>query len=273
MAKTPRPARRGGLPTKDEIVEYLTGAPEKTGKRELARAFGLKGGDRIALKRLLAEMTEEGTLIGNRKRLKEKGALAATAVILVTGTDSGGDLIGRPATWNEDGPPPRVRIREGRGRRGEALTLAAGDRVLARLEKLTAEDEAGIAYLALPIRKLAKERHRLLGIFRSNARGGGTIEPIDRRDLKEWPVDPHDTAGAGDGDLVRFEISTPHHHSRARIDEIVGNPADQRQISLIAVHAHGLPEEFSKAALEEADELEPIVATGRADLRNLALVT
>ena len=273
MAKTPKSARRGGLPTKDEIVEYLASAPEKTGKRELARAFGVKGADRIALKRLLAEMTDEGTLTGNRKRLKEKGALAATAVILVTATDSGGDLIGRPASWTEDGPPPRVRILEAKGRRGEELTLAAGDRVLARLERLPEEDEGGIAYIAEPIRKLAKERHRLLGIFRKNARGGGTIQPIDRRDLKEWPVEPHDKGEAQDGDLVRFEISTPHHRSRARIDEVVGNPSDQRQISLIAVHAHGLPEEFSKAALEESERLEPFSEAGRTDLRGIPLLT
>ena len=46
--------------------------------------------------------------------------------------------------------------------------------------------------------------------------------------------------------------STVRHTSRARVVEVIGNPTDQRQISLIAVHAHGIPEDFSKAALDEA---------------------
>ena len=44
----------GKLPSKQDILDFLATATGEAGKREIARAFGVKGGDRIALKELLA---------------------------------------------------------------------------------------------------------------------------------------------------------------------------------------------------------------------------
>ena len=71
--KEPRPA--AALPSKDEILDFVRGANGKVGKREIARAFRVKGGDRPALKKMLAEMTEAGLISGNRKTFKERGQL------------------------------------------------------------------------------------------------------------------------------------------------------------------------------------------------------
>src|SRR5262245_22547411 len=73
VARNPRPAGRSGLPSRDEILEFIKSAAQdkrqtkSLGKKEIARAFSVKAGERIALKRLLAEMTEDGLLEGNRK--------------------------------------------------------------------------------------------------------------------------------------------------------------------------------------------------------------
>jgi ribonuclease R len=263
----------GTLPTKQQVLEFLQGSSAKAGKREIARAFGIKGGDRIALKRLLAEMADEGLVTGNRKRLKERGRLPAVAVLDVLEPDAEGELVARPATWHEsEGPPPLVHLLETSPRPPGLPPIGPGDRILARLTPLR-DGDAAYTYEGRAIKRLARERHRLLGIFRSRARGGGIIAPIDRRDLKEWSVQAIDQAGAKDGDLVRYEIATERHMSRARVVEIVGNPGDQRQISLIAVHAHGIPEEFPKAVLEEVAALGPPTHAGRLDLRALPLVT
>ncbi len=59
MTKTkgaPRNATVGRLPTKQEILDFLESTSVKAGKREIARAFGVKGGDRVALKELLRNM-------------------------------------------------------------------------------------------------------------------------------------------------------------------------------------------------------------------------
>ena len=106
MARKPRSAKSGapkprGLPTKDEILEFIKGSPEKVGKREIARAFGIRGDTRPALKRLLSEMAEEGTLAGNRKAIRHKGSLPPVAVLEVTGRDEEGDLLVRGPVVSE----------------------------------------------------------------------------------------------------------------------------------------------------------------------------
>ena len=263
----------GGLPSREQIIEFLASAQSKAGKREIARAFNVKGGARIALKRLLAEMAEDGTLSGTRKDLREKGKLPSVTTLEITGRDRDGDLVGKPLHWeDDDGPRPQVRILPAeRQLDGE---IGIGDRVLARLVKLPRERGAP-AYEATPIKKLAREKRRLLGIYRASRRGGGTIEPIDRKELKSWTIAPGDEGEARDGDLVRFDLirrgrfSTP----RAEVLESLGNPDDQRQLSLIAIHAHGIPEDFPESVLNELDHLEAPSMEGRADLRLVPLIT
>ena len=49
-----RPRREaGGLPSREEILEFIAKSPTPVGKREIARAFKLGPRDRVALKGLL----------------------------------------------------------------------------------------------------------------------------------------------------------------------------------------------------------------------------
>ena len=50
------------LPTKDAIRQWITENPGLVAKRDIAKAFGVKGDARIDLKRMLAELEEEGAL-------------------------------------------------------------------------------------------------------------------------------------------------------------------------------------------------------------------
>jgi ribonuclease R len=268
-----RAPANGGLPSKEQILEFLNSAPGKAGKREIARAFGVSGGAKIALKRILAEMAQDGSLAGDKKHLREKGKLAPVTTLEVTGRDGDGDLIAKPLQWEEtDGKRPVVRLLAAQD--GRDVEIGIGDHVLARLQKLPRGNGAP-SYEATPIKKLPREKRRLLGVFRAAKRGGGTIEPINRKELKSWPILPDDVGGANDGDLVRFELvrrgrfATP----RAEIVESLGNPDDQRKISLIAIHAHGIPEDFPESVLKECETLTPPTMDGRVDLRTLPLLT
>ncbi|HWK39579.1 MAG TPA: ribonuclease R, partial [Hyphomicrobium sp.] len=249
----------------------------KVGKREIARAFGIKGGDRLELNSLLAGMTEEGTLSGDRKHLRRKGSLPAVTVLEVTGRDADGDLVARPAVWDEEGDAPLVLIAP-RSARGPEIDIEAnigvGDRVLARISELS-EPDGEYRFQAFPIKRLPREKRRLIGIYRASKRGGGTIEPIDRKQLRSWSIRGGDEGDAKDGDLVRFDLPRKGrlHIPQARILESLGNPDDQRQISLIAVHAHGIPDDFPEGVISEAEGLEEPTLSGRTDLRNVPLVT
>jgi ribonuclease R len=276
VARKPKEARRAGLPTKDEILEFIQNARVTPGKRELSRAFSVKGSDRIALKRMLIEMAEEGLLSGNRKGFKERGKMPPVAVLEIVARDTDGELIGEPAVWDPgEGERPRVLVLASRGsaRAGDPA-LGQGDRILARITRLEDVDVSGYRYEAQPIKRLPKEKRRQLGIFRTRARGG-VIDPVDRKDLKEWPISPGDEGSAKDGDLVRYDLARAGRLGvpQARVVETLGNPQDQRQISLIAVHAHGIPDEFPPAVLAEVGKLEAPKLAGRTDLRSLDLLT
>ncbi|MGQ0457443.1 MAG: ribonuclease R [Hyphomicrobium sp.] len=263
----------GGIPSKTQILEFLNSQPGKAGKREIARAFGVKGGAKIALKRRLGEMAEDGVLAGDKKALREKGKLPPTTTIEVAGRDRDGDLVAKPLHWeDDDGVRPIIRVRAASG--GHNSEIGIGDRVLARVHKIS-RDDAGATYEATPIKKLPRDKRSLLGVYRASKRGGGTIEPINRKELKSWPILPDDAGRAKDGDLVRFELvrrgrfATP----RASVLESLGNPDDERRISLIAIHAHGIPEEFPEVVIAESEDLPAPTMNGRTDLRDVPLVT
>jgi ribonuclease R len=265
------------VPSREELLHYLASAQGKIGKREIAKAFGIKGGDRIELKTLLAEMTSEGLLVGNRKAMKRHGHVPSMAVLEIIDRDDEGDLVAVPVAWEEDaGERPRILVLSAEGRHREGDTaLGVGDRILARVARSGPDSAHEFPYEAEPAKKLPREKRRLLGIFRAHARGGGSIDPIDRRDLKTWPVREGGEGEATDGDLVRFDILSRHSGGvpEARVAETLGNPRDQRQISLIAVHAHGIPDDFPEGVLREVRDLPDLTPGGRVDLTALPLLT
>ncbi len=275
-AKRP-PHGDDALPSREEILVFLREQDGTAGKREIARAFNIKSDARTGLKKRLAEMAAEGLLAGTKRDLRERGKLPPVTVLEVTGRDEDGDLIARPAVWKEsDGPAPAVLVLTHRARTDERdAAIGVGDRILARVTALNEPDVEGARYEAEAIRILPRDRRRLLGIFRTRKGGGGTIEPIDRKQLRAWSVRSGDEGEAGDGDLVRFDLSVAHRHSvtEARVLESLGNPDDQRKISLIAVHAHGLPDDFPASVIAESEALAPFTADGRTDLRATPLLT
>ncbi|MGI9407965.1 MAG: ribonuclease R [Hyphomicrobiaceae bacterium] len=264
------------MPTKEDILAFVGDATGKVGKREIARAFGIKGPDKVALKAMLRDMTDEGLLKGNRKKLKQPGRLPLVTVIDIVDRDSDGEFVCEPSSWdeNDDGPKPRILLTEAGPRRGAAAGL--GDRVLARIQAIPADAQDGYAFEAKIIKKLAREERQLLGIYRANTeRKGGIIEPVDRRQLRSHIVHGGDEAKAQDGDLVRFTLEGNRRLGppRAKVAAILGNPDDQRQVSLIALHAHGIPEAFPPNALAELDDLPALSPNGREDLRDIPLIT
>ena len=78
------------IPSKDEILEWITRNPTLTAKRDIAKAFGLKGSDRIDLKRLLKELEAEGHLAKRRKTYRDPDKLPPVSVLQVTAPDADG---------------------------------------------------------------------------------------------------------------------------------------------------------------------------------------
>ncbi|MFN3868644.1 MAG: ribonuclease R, partial [Hyphomicrobiaceae bacterium] len=226
----------------------------------------------------LAEMAEEGLLTDAKKAIRKPGHLPPVAVIEVKGRDEDGDLVAEPVVWDDaEGKRPEILLlARHRADAEDTADIGIGDRVLARITALDDADVDGFQFEAEAIRKLPRDRRRLLGIFRAHPRpAGGTIEPIDRKALRSWSIQKSDQGEATDGDLVRFDLAKKGRFAtpQARILEVLGNPDDQRQISLIAIHAHGLSDSFPESVMMEAESLPAPKLHGREDLRHLPLLT
>ena len=77
------------------------------------------------------------------------------------------------------------------------------------------------------------------------------------------------------GELVRFEIARASRMGvqTARVTERLGNPEAEQMTSLIAVHAHGIPDRFPETVLAEAAAAKEPDLKRREDLRHVPLVT
>jgi ribonuclease R len=108
-------AKPSGLPRQEEILEFLRTATGKVGKREIARAFGIKGAARIELKRVLSAMAATGAIAKERGHIAEPQHLKPVSVLEVAGSDADGELVARPVPWDEAalGPAPRVLVEPG----------------------------------------------------------------------------------------------------------------------------------------------------------------
>jgi ribonuclease R len=60
---------------------------------------------------------------------------------------------------------------------------------------------------------------------------------------------------------------------RARVIARLGDPSAPKAVSLIAIHQHGIPDDFPDAAIAEADAAKPAGLKGRDDLRDVPLIT
>jgi ribonuclease R len=263
------------LPSKADILAFIGNKPGKIGTREIARAFGLKNALRADLKRLLRELADEGSIEKRRKKLHHAGALPPTVLADVTSRDSEGDLIATPDEWDEEayGAPPKIRIHLSRkARPGEAAGV--GDRVLLRVEET--EEDDGIRHRGRVIKIIDHPKHRVLGIFRKTPHGGGRLEPVDKKMLgKELAIPAGATANAEDGDLIAVETSRAPRLGlpTARVVERLGSLKSERAVSLIAIHAHGIPSVFRRETQLEADSAKPATLHGREDWRHVPFVT
>ena len=262
MAGKPAP-----FPSRDEVLRFVRESPGKVGRREIARAFNIRGNDRAALTELLRSLEEEGAIDARRTRRRPTSTLPSVTVLEVEGLDSDGALTARPTRWEEPDPPPPITLDpapRGVPEPGE------GDRVLARLRPAP---DGG--YIARPMRVLDAGPRRVVGVFRATGDGGGVIEPAERRSRRDLAVPAEETAGARTGELVVGEIEPGSRLglADARVVERLGDADSPGAISLATIHAHGLPMRFPDAALAEAERAEPPDLEGRADLRALPLVT
>jgi ribonuclease R len=263
-----------GLPTKEELAKYLRETPGEISRREIARAFNVKGDDRTLLRSMLKEMEAEGEL--NRrgpKKFRIAGELPEVLAIDIMSVDDDGDMLCLPASWEGDTEPPMIRLALREAEKAKPAP-GIGDRLLARLKP--AGDDS---YEAKIIKTIGKGAHRFLAVFRKT-KFGGVAEPVERRARNTFTIDRDSTRDAKEGDLVWVDASPlPGGRrgggamGRARVREIAGHVDDQHAFTLIALAAHDVPVDLPADVIAEAERAKPPSLEGREDLRSVPLLT
>ncbi len=277
MAKRKSSSSAGNpaLPSPAEILEFVQSQSGRVGKREIARAFGVRGGDRIELKRLLRKMKDDGLLAGERRRLHDAGDLPPVAVLQVGAPDADGDIVARPVDWDaaaqDDAPLVLVLPDKKAGK--AARPPGEGDRILARLSKSESGDT--YAYTGRIIRTLTRSTGTMLGVVHVSKSAGTRVLPVDKRDRREYTVERGALGGAKPGELVEVEPVRGRATvlPQVRIVKPLGKVDSPRSISRIAIHQHGLPNRFKDEVLAEAEAAGAPDISGLTDMRSVPLIT
>ena len=131
--------RSAGLPSRKQILDFIATSDQPAGKREIARAFGIAGQDKIDLKRLLNDMADEGLIDHSRGRaFHQSGGVPKVTVLRVVEADDGGNVWAVPEQWHAETP-----------RRRSALSSAEGARRLASAIGCSRVPRRGRAFIAI----------------------------------------------------------------------------------------------------------------------------
>ena len=257
------PAARQGAPA------CTAGRNPGATKRDLARLTGLKGSDRILLKRMLHELE------GRRRHLKasakrgltKAGELPEVAVLEITGTDSDGELLARPSEL-------------GLQRRAAAPSMSCRQRKAPHWAPATAfwrgwKSAAKATKPASSAGWNAKRAPNACSACCARAAHGFRVMPVDTQDARRICAGQtrparREEQRTGAGRTHRPHAPPVSQGAGGRAHRQHGSP---RTISLIAIHAHGIPTEFPQSVLDEAKAAKPVRPAGRTDLRAIPLVT
>ena len=249
------------LPDRERLLAFVAERGGPVDRKEIARAFRLKGAERAALRDLLRELEAEGAIDRRRGRRVASG-LPEVTVVEVAGRTGDGELLARPA-GRKGVPAPEIVVDEP----GPGPLPAMGAKLLVRLRPT---GEGG--YLARVMRRLTAPPRDMLGVI-AEEDGALALRPADRGRNRGFVVS--DAAGAVAGDIVRAAVMP----GRAgpgrpvRVVERIGRLDGPGALSTLTLLEHGIEESFPPEVLAEADAARLPDPAGRADLTGLALVT
>ena len=177
----PVEARAAAFPTREDVIAYIGGAPAPNGeraparvtKRDIARAFGVKGDAKAELKLLIKDLQAEGAVAHGRKALTVEGRLPSLVVADIAEKDRYGELIAKPVEWTGEDPAPRILVHRPRVKRDRAPAPGVGARVLMRVAFDPNAGSKAPAYSGRVVKILDKMRARTFAVYRSAADGSG----------------------------------------------------------------------------------------------------
>jgi len=255
------------LPEVSKIKDFIDKSQGPVGRRDIARAFGIKGAQRIALKQHLRQLETDGLIVvSKRKRFSASGNLPPVMVLEVTRITCDGLAFGRPLKTDLIDPEIKISIELS----SKAPSFSVGDRILVKTSKISTK-----FYKASVLRRLESNTTKTLG-FVQKRNDVLRITPVSGRRYEEAIINTANSIEAKEGDLVEVEMQPARKIGlrQAKIVKILSHKNDQNLISLISINEFDIPTDFSPEALSLADKAKPIkMSSSREDLRQIPLIT
>ena len=233
-------------PTNDDIISYIRQHPDASGRREIAKHFGLKGQDRSWLRAKLKAMADDGLIEQQAKRVSEPSAFPGVMLLeILPGAET--------ATPAEEEWRDASAIFDLKNNRMLG-TVREGDRVLAQIRL------DGETLTAKPFKRLPKPKTKtIVGRY-----SRGTLESSNRRDHNAFHVSVEDIGAfnLSDGDLVQAETIDDQAFglTPVRVLRVIATAKEAQAVSsfsLISAAEQNLRLEFPTAVIEEAERLAP----------------
>ncbi len=259
---------------KEQIFDFIKSFSTPVTKRQIARAFNIKGGEnRVALKQILKSLEKNGEIEKQAGGVYSvPDSLPSVAMLIVNEIDIDGDVFARPLDWDENkkGKAPRIEIYPDNK---NFKNIREQSRALCRLIRL--KDDSYEARIIRLIDDGAKEEiNTILGIIKLR-KNGAILTPTNKRAKYDFDISSSDLGSAQDGDLVIAKILPSHGLKRKKVQvkEILGKQDDTKAISLISLHEAGLNDKFPANVITETKNLKVPPLKNREDLQNIPLVT
>jgi ribonuclease R len=265
VARNSKPA--SALPSREQIQKFIEESPGPVGRREIARAFNVKGAMRVELRQLLGTLINDGVIDpGRRRKVSAPGRLPPVGVVEIVSIDDDAEAVARPVSGIQGTEAAKILLPH----TGRGPSFAVGDRILARLAHV--KDDT---YRGTVMRRLEKGADRIIGVLES-ARGGFRLIPSDGKKNNDAIVEKGDAAGAIVGDIVAVELLPGQRMGprKGRVVEKIGEHGSPKAVSLICIHEHDIPDHFPDAVVAKAESARPVRAGGkRQDMRDIPLIT
>ena len=249
------------MPTMSELTDFLNKQTRAINKRDIARQFGIKGDNRVALKNMLRDLKNQGIIqsVQKGRRIFTAEALPEQVIVEITGMDSMGDLMARPLKWTADTAEPQIIIVK------DKLNPPAGigDIVQARVKPVGNKLYEGEA-----LRRVSAGENQMVAVYRA-----GVVYSVDRR-IKEAFDLQHAPKNIQNGDLLIVDIPPIRSlHPTAEFVKKIGNETEAFAPTLISIYQHNIPVAFSEGSEKQAEKATVPPLGKRTDLRAIPFVT
>ncbi|MGE0862397.1 MAG: ribonuclease R [Vicinamibacterales bacterium] len=253
----------------DLLRQMRAKVPHPATARELLSVLRISRDDRVAFKRLLRHLVDDGDLV----LIKGKMYGLPDRMDLVVGK-----LDGHASGIGFVTPERPI---EGLSR---DIFVAAhnlqealhGDRVVVRIERYREDGRAE----GKIVQVLERASSSIVGRFDIDSTGLAFVVPFDKRLTAEVQIPRNETMNAEAGQMVTVTVTrwpTPTRGPAGRIIEILGDINDPGVDTEIILRKHGIPKEHSPEAVAEATRIGGKVResdmAGRTDFRDRTVVT